>query len=204
MWLRRHKVVLWPAASLGRRMDATPCKRMCSRCEARAENRANRKPIWRAAPQRRHRKSQSAPLNSHHAPLHWLHEYHESPWPLQASGCVPVRSQESTLTLGHCAPNGRTASIAAGACELLSGAADAAPKKGPQTGPKSVPHNGSTNGWWNRKRGQILASIDGQFFDASKLPPLRGGRASSAERVQPRNPIMLMPTSSASCYGFDP
>ena len=78
------------------------------------------------------------------------------------------------------------------------------PKKGPQAGPKSVPHNGSTNGWWNRNRGQILASIEGHFFDASKLPPHRGGHASSAERVQSLNPIMMMPTSSVSRYSSDP
>ena len=152
VWPCSHNVVLQPAASRGRRMDATPTRRCDGVVAARAENRANREPIWRAAPQRRHQNSKSALLNCHHAPLHRLHEYHESPWPLQASDCIPVWSQGRTLTLSHYAPNGRTASIAAGACKLLSGAADAAPKTGPQTEPKSVPHNGSTNGWWNRNR----------------------------------------------------
>ena len=41
---------------------------------------------------------------------------------------------------------------------------NAVPKAGPQTGTKSVPPSGSTDCWWNCKRGRIVASIGGQFF----------------------------------------
>ena len=169
---------------------------------ASSSNRANREPIWRAAPRRQHQESKSALLYCYHVPLRQLHMYHQSPCSLQTSDCVPVWSRERTLTLGHYAPNGRAASIVAAACKLLSGAADAAPKTGLQIEPKSVPHNGSTNGWWNRNRGQILASIGGLIFDDPKLVPQRGGHATSAEHAQPLNPIMLIPTSPASEHGF--
>ena len=110
-------------------------------------------------------------------------------------------SQGSNTEFCHYVANKRKARNAAGDGKPLPGVADAAQKTGPQIEPKSVPHNGSTNGWWNHNRGQILASIGGQIFDAPKLVPQRGGHATSAEHAQPLNPIMLIPTSPASEHG---
>ena len=165
---------------------------------------STRKPFWHATPQRQHQKSHAVLPKSDHAPLHRLHGHHESPWPPQPSDCVRVCPKQHAQNFGHTVVNGLETPSAAGDGKPLPGAADAVPKNGPKTGPKSVPPSGSTNSWWNRCGVQILASIGGPFFCASKSAPQRGGHATDAQHGQPLNPFMSKPNSSVSLYGLDP
>ena len=114
---------------------------------------------WRTPPERPARISDWALSGNSHSSWHHCHEYQASRWLLQASEREPLCSNLHTFTCNHYAPKMCAASTSAGNGKAQADPGGVTPKMGLQSGPESVPHNGSTNSWWNHKRGRILGAI---------------------------------------------